>query len=167
MCTQEDCVDGDQSFGSRQSWIDHLRSHQVHGSSEPAVDTCPFCLMEFEPGLTHSYYKHVGYHLEEIRLLSLPLYFRDSCDEVFQDSSSEDEPEPEPAFPNRKAGLSIVEEETTPDASSTRSLKLYLRSCGTTSKENRTAHWISHYETGDSLNPNQVSYFNSSSNPRD
>lgn len=48
--------------------MDHLRSHEQRNS--PIMDSCPFCALAFESG-SYQTYKHVGYHLEEIRLLSL------------------------------------------------------------------------------------------------
>lgn len=93
MCTQEVCKDGEVSFGSRKDWIDHLNSHDVCGLG---LVECPFCSMELESKMKDSYHKHVGYHFEEIRLLSLPLYFRRGSggNGGAWDSSDDDEPEP-------------------------------------------------------------------------
>lgn len=49
--------------------MNHLRSHEE--SNSPIMDSCPFCTLVFESE-SYQAYKHIGYHLEEIRLLSLP-----------------------------------------------------------------------------------------------
>lgn len=157
MCTREVCADGEKSFGSRESWMNHLNSHRaLHVEAD--AGKCPFCSTEFESDITRSFDKHVGYHFEEIRLLSLPAYYRmtddNGGDEAFDDSSDSDESEgPEGS---RGSGLSGIAEETATGEGATRSLEPQLRGFEEASKTDRTDYWLAQHEGGNRQNLKQV-----------
>lgn len=119
--------------------MDHFSSHQGYDDDQSSKDICPFCAMEFESELTHSYDKHVGYHLEDIRLLSLPPHFRDDSEggEDFKDISDHESG----SVYHGRGGLATIDEGAVPEAESTKFLNSLV-----ISREiiyNRIAEWLS------------------------
>lgn len=151
MCTQEVCKAGEVSFGSREDWIDHLNLHEVCNNSGLGLVECPFCAMELESEVKDLYLKHVGYHFEEIRLLSLPLYFRRGLDADEDVKDSADDDEPEQGHLSGGPLLSGIVEETPLETGSPTPQERHTQDWDTTSQGDRTANWISNDSTDSSL----------------
>lgn len=79
MCTYDICVAAMHSFQSKKEWIAHQNSHKTSENDGSDVDTCPFCLKEFESNRAR-FHSHVAHHMEDIRLFSLPPSHRQSDD---------------------------------------------------------------------------------------
>lgn len=119
--------------------MDHLSSHQRYDGNESSKDICPFCAMAFESELAHSFDKHVDYHLEDIRLLSLPPHFRVDS-EVGDDFRDISDDKSGPMYHGRD-GVATIDEGTAPEAESTKFLNPLVINQEIT--YNRIAEWLS------------------------
>jgi hypothetical protein len=65
-----------QSFKTWREWMDHdLSVHTVSSSAEEhdsAARSCPFGCRVLRHAAGEGWYRHVGHHMEDIRLLALP-----------------------------------------------------------------------------------------------
>lgn len=97
MCTYNDCKPVDRMFGSRQEWMNHektLHSSPTICGPGSSTRTCPFCHANFPPEKSQErVYRHIGNHMEDIRLLALPPSLRNPEDDedvdMLDDSSDE------------------------------------------------------------------------------
>lgn len=115
MCTYDSCLIANQSYESRREWIAHEVSHGSSGDFEPGTAACPFCLKQFTSD-QGEFYRHVGHHMEDIRLFSLPPSYRqpgDLDDDHLSNNSSCTEPS-EKTLPGERGALASVEEEAPP-----------------------------------------------------
>lgn len=87
MCLDPDCPSGNQVFSSRNDWIAHLSfEHQL--APYWASFGCPLCCSEIGSGKT-SITQHLGNHLEEIALGSLPMQTEPDEEEDEKSQTSE------------------------------------------------------------------------------
>lgn len=147
MCTYDSCPTATESYESRREWVDHHCSHISSGEGEPTTATCPFCLEEFAIA-EKIFYSHVGHHMEDIRLFSLPLSYRqpDDSDDDSQglDDSSNTEPSDKVQLRSRGGALSRVEEEIPHTAApGVNNLSEYIKMCNLADSNIAVTSWLS------------------------
>jgi hypothetical protein len=135
MCTVEGCPNGEQSFASSELWIRHQNSHRVPSGDIPALDKCPFCATDFDPGRTDKQrFRHIRKHMESIRLFALPpslLISEEEDDQPLFDSSSSD--------------ATNQGDEVTPQRGSNQSINLFeaqLKELGTFESDQVVNRWL-------------------------
>lgn len=69
MCLEGTCSDHDRYFPSLRTWIKHSQEHQLRTE----YGHCPFrCGIKSQISSSMYWYRHVGHHLEELKLYILP-----------------------------------------------------------------------------------------------
>lgn len=119
----------------------HQNSHRVFGDNSNT--SCPFCTQQFESE-DPKFYSHVGHHMEDIRLFSLPPSHRqsDELDHAYQglDNSSDTETLGVIAHVGPGA-LASVQEEVTHDTAPGE-LEQYLKAHDQTEKAHFLGKWF-------------------------
>lgn len=119
--------------------------------------------MGYELSQMRNYSKHVGYHLEEIRLSSLPLSYRQPDDsedeEVFEDSSNDDKSGTSSS--SRPGELSTIKEEESQTEPPMKSLKRLLKLSQAGGEGSSVSNWVSEIEPenpNDTKNPPETAW---------
>lgn len=142
MCIHEDCVGAEKSFRSRGEWIAHQVSHKKFDhESESSTDICPFCLKEFTSD-QRKFFTHVGHHMEDIRLFSLPPSYRQSDDLEAFDNSSGTEDSGKSQY-DRRGELSVITEEAPPQTAAASAFHEQLKTYNIPDKDRFVGNWLS------------------------
>lgn len=145
MCIYEDCP-VENSFKSQGECIAHQSLHKSSGDFELSNNSCPFCLKLFESNQERNFYSHVGHHMEDIRLFSLPPSHRqqdgpyDSRSDLDNSSDTQDSGN----IPlDGRGEPSNAEVETSPESTAaTKAFREHLRTHQSTDREKFVGYWL-------------------------